>query len=188
MMADEWQVYLASSSPDRTPQSFRCPSQVPSIRKRSQAEKAQQEKPPSSPSPSWNTVIGRNLRRAGHVTGRTWNVLQPSGPSVPAVDQVPVQTAPVHGAVLRVQPAPQAGGEVGGRLAPLRGLGAAVGGEQGEGGAGGDGVGAAGVLLPQVLGDDAVQGGRGRQVALHRLPHGGRLRTDGCQHSEAGGF
>lgn len=72
-----------------------------------------------------------------------------------------VQAASVHTSILRVQhPAPQAGGEVGRGLPPLLGLGAAVGGVQRKGGAGGDRIGAAGVLFPQVLGDDAVEGRR----------------------------
>lgn len=50
-----------------------------------------------------------------------------------------------------------------------------MGGEEREGGAGGDGIGAAGVLFPQVLGDDAVEGRGGRQVALQLLLHGWSL-------------
>lgn len=92
-----------------------------------------------------------------------------------------VQTPSVHASVLRVQhPAAQAGGEVGRRLSSLLRLGAAVRGEEGERGAGGDGVGAAGVLLPQVLGDDAVEGRRGGEVALQLLLHGWSLR-DGAR-------
>ena len=87
-----------------------------------------------------------------------------------------IQTASVHSAIFRVQhPAAQAGGEVGRRLSPLLGLRTAVGGVQGERGAGGDRVGAAGVLFPQVLGDDAVEGRRGRKVALQLLLHGWSL-------------
>lgn len=87
-----------------------------------------------------------------------------------------IQTASVHAAVFGVQhPAPQAGSEVGRRLSPLLGLRTAVGGVQGERGAGGDRVGAAGVLFPQVLRDDAVEGRGGRKVALQLLLHGWSL-------------
>lgn len=87
-----------------------------------------------------------------------------------------IQTASVHAAVFGVQhPAPQAGGEVGRRLSPLLWLRTAVGGVQGERGAGGDRVGAAGVLFPQVLRDDAVESRGGRKVALQLLLHGWSL-------------
>lgn len=87
-----------------------------------------------------------------------------------------IQTASVHAAVFGVQhPAPQAGGEVGRRLSPLLWLRTAVGGVQGERGAGGDRVGAAGVLFPQVLRDDAVKCRGGRKVALQLLLHGWSL-------------
>lgn len=87
-----------------------------------------------------------------------------------------VQAASVHAFVFRVKhSAPQACREVGRRLPPLLGLGAAVGGEEREGRAGGDGVGAAGVLFPQVLRDDAVEGRGGRKVALQLLLHGWSL-------------
>lgn len=96
--------------------------------------------------------------------------------SLPAEYQVSVQTPSVHASILRVQhPAPQAGGEVGRCLSPLLRLGAAVGGEERKGGAGGDGVGAVGVLFPQVLSDDAVEGRGGRKVALQLLLHGWSL-------------
>lgn len=89
---------------------------------------------------------------------------------------MPIKTSAVHAAVLRVEhPAPEAGGEIGRRLPPLLWLWAAVGGEEGERGAGGDRIRAAGVLLPQVLCDDAVQGWRGRKVALQLLLHGWSL-------------
>lgn len=101
---------------------------------------------------------------------------RPSVCLLPAKYQVSVQTASVHSSVLRVQhPAAQAGGEVGRRLSPLLGLWASVGGEEGEGGAGGDGIGAASVLLPQVLCDDAVEGGGRGQVALQLFLHGRSL-------------
>lgn len=87
-----------------------------------------------------------------------------------------IQAASVHASILRVQhPAPQAGGEVWRRLPPLLRLGAAVGGVKRKGGAGGDRIGAASVLLPQVLGDDAVEGRGGGEVALQLLLHGGSL-------------
>lgn len=98
----------------------------------------------------------------------------------PAKYQVSVQAASVHAAILRVQhPAPQAGGEVGRCLPPLLRLGAAVGGVKREGGAGGDGIWAAGMLLPQVLGDDAVQGRGGGEVALQLFLHGWSLNKRG---------
>lgn len=90
----------------------------------------------------------------------------------PAEYQVSVQASSVHTPIFWIQhPAPQTGGEVGGCLSPLFGLWAAVRGEKGERRTGGDGVGAAGVLLPQVLCDDAVKGRRRRQVALQLLFH-----------------
>lgn len=83
-----------------------------------------------------------------------------------------VQTPSVHTAVLWIQhPAPQAGREIGWCLAPLLGLRAAVRGEKGKGGAGGDRIVAAGVLFPQILGDDAVQGGWGGNVELQLFFH-----------------
>lgn len=81
-----------------------------------------------------------------------------------------IQTPSVHASIFGVQhPAAQASGEVGRCLSPLLGLGAAVGGEEGKGGAGGDRIGAAGVLLPQVLGDDAVEARGRRNVSLQLL-------------------
>lgn len=150
-------------------------------------------KPLSSPSPSWKTVIGRNLegiffffkRREERDTKsgkddkldyRRFMFFLPQVCSLPAKYQVSIKAASVHASILRVQhPAPQAGGEVWRRLPPLLRLGAAVGGVKRKGGAGGDGVGAAGVLLPQVLGDDAVEGRGGGEVALQLLLHGWSL-------------
>lgn len=87
-----------------------------------------------------------------------------------------IQTPSVHASIFRVQhPAPQAGSEVGRCLSSLLGLRTAVGGEKGKRGAGGDRIGAAGVLFPQVLGDDAVQARGGRKVALQLLLHGRSL-------------
>lgn len=87
-----------------------------------------------------------------------------------------VQAASVRTSVLRVQrPAPQAGSEVGRRLPSLLWLRAVVGGEQGKRGAGGDGVATAGVLFPQVLCDDVVEGWGGREVELQLLLHGWSL-------------
>lgn len=59
-------------------------------------------------------------------------------------------------------------------------------GEKGKGGACGDWIGAAGVLFPQVLGDDAVESRGGRQVALHLLLHGWSLnRREKSCHLES---
>lgn len=52
-----------------------------------------------------------------------------------------------------------------------------MGGEEGERGACGDRVGATSMLLPQILGDDAVKGWGRRQVALQLLLHGWGLIT-----------
>lgn len=100
-----------------------------------------------------------------------------AGESVqPAEDEMPVEAASVYAAVLGVDdPASVPGREVDGRLAPLLGLRALVGREEGEGRAGGHGVLAARVLLPQVLSDDAVQRRRRRQVPVELLLHGRAL-------------
>lgn len=91
---------------------------------------------------------------------------------LPAKYEMSIQAPSVHTSVFRVQhPAPQASGEVGRCLSSLLGLWAAVGGEQRERGACGDRVGAAGVLFPQVLSNDAVEGWRGRKVVFHLLFH-----------------
>lgn len=83
-----------------------------------------------------------------------------------------IQTRSVHTSIFGVQhPGTQAGGEVGRSLSSLLGLRAAVGREKRERGACGDRVGAAGVLFPQVLGDDAVERWRGRKVAFQLLLH-----------------
>lgn len=95
---------------------------------------------------------------------------------LPAEYQVSVQAASVHTLIFRVQhSALKPRREVGRRLPPLLGLGATVRGEEREGRAGGDGVRAAGVLLPQILSDDAVEGRGGGQVALQLLLHGWSL-------------
>lgn len=102
--------------------------------------------------------------------------VDPGDSDQPAEDEMPVEAASVHAAVLGVDdPASVSGREVDGRLPPLLGLGTLVGREEGEGRAGGHGVLAARVLLPQVLGDDAVQRRRRRQVPVELLLHGRAL-------------
>lgn len=102
--------------------------------------------------------------------------VDPGDSDEPAEDEMPVEAASVHTTVLGVNdPASVSGREVDGRLAPLLGLGALVGGEEGEGRAGRHGVLAARVLLPQVLSDDAVQRRRRRQMPVKLLLHGRAL-------------
>lgn len=87
-----------------------------------------------------------------------------------------VEASSVHAAVLWVDHSSCVSGrEVDGSLASLFGLRTLVGGKKGERRAGGHGVFTAGVLLPQVLCDDAVQRGGGGQVSVQLFLHGWTL-------------
>lgn len=97
----------------------------------------------------------KGLRRIGGETPRCAQGRKQSDP--PAEDEMSVEAASVHPSVFRIDNPPGVTGcKVDGCLASLFGLGALMGGEEGEGRARCHGVFTARMLLPQVLCDDAV--------------------------------
>lgn len=89
---------------------------------------------------------------------------------------MPVEAASIHPSVFWIDnPACVSRCKVDGCLAPLFWFGALMRGKKRERRAGGHGVLAAGMLLPQILSDDAVQGWGGGQVPVQLLLHGWTL-------------